>query len=190
MSRRAAVISEPDIAIESPLDHEAQPLFEAAFREHYTPLVQYLRRRIGCESEARDLAQDAYVRLLRYRENQNLESLKALLFRIATNLMGMRSRRARARRWNEHQPMDEELIVAADSPSQEQQLGDQQQLDRLMAAIQRLPNKCRQVFVLSRFHDMAYPEIATRCGISVKMVEKHITKALAICRAEVGDSRS
>lgn len=190
MSRRASVISESDIAMEVPLDHEAQPLFEAAFREHYTPLVQYLRRRIGCDSEARDLAQDAYVRLLRYRENQNLESLKALLFRIATNLMGMRSRRARARRWNDHQPMDEELTVAADAPSHEQQLGDQQQLDRLMVAIQRLPTKCRQVFVLSRFHDMAYPEIAERCGISVKMVEKHITKALAFCRAEVGDSRA
>lgn len=172
------------------LDRDAQSLFDAAFREHYVPLVQYLRRRIGSDSEARDLAQDAYVRLLRYRENQNLESLKALLFRIATNLMGMRSRRARARHWNEHQPIDEELAIAANCPSQEQQLGDQQQLDRLMAVIQRLPTKCRQVFVLSRFHDMAYPEIAERCGISVKMVEKHITKALAFCRAEVGDSRS
>lgn len=171
----------------TPLDSESQPLFEAAFREHHSLLIQYLRRRVGNDHDARDIAQEAYLRVMRYREHQDVASLKALLYRIATNLVVMRARTAQARHLAEHRPLDHEFAVAANDPSHEQRLGSEQQLDLLMQAIKRLPTKCQQVFVLSRFHGMSYPEIAARCGVSVKTVEKHITKALALCRAEVGD---
>jgi len=171
----------------NPLDSESQPLFEAAFREHHAALVQYLRRRTGNDADARDIAQETYLRLLRYRENQDLDSLKALLFRIATNLVAMRARTARAQRWVDHRALDEDLALPANDPSVEQRVIGEQQLDRLMKSVKKLPARCQQVFVLSRFHDMSYPEIAARLDISVKMVEKHITKALAICRSEVGD---
>ena len=172
-----------------PLDGESQPLFEAAFREHHAALVQYLRRRVGNDADARDIAQETYLRVLRYRENQDLDSLKALLFRIAANLVAMRARTARAQPGGRHNSLDEELVLPANEPSVERRVAGEQQLDRLMEVIKRLPPKCQQVFVLSRFHDMSYPEIAKRCGISVKMVEKHIAKALEICRIEVGGDR-
>ena len=98
----------------------------------------------------------------------------------------MRARIARTHRSGDHRSLDEALELPTSDPSPEQHLLAEQQLRRLMAAIQRLPAKCQQVFVLSRFHDMAYPEIALRLNISVKMVEKHITHALTICRQEVG----
>lgn len=171
----------------SPLESGSRPLFEAAFREHYSVLIQYLRRRVGSDADARDIAQESYLRVMRYREHQDLASLKALLFRIATNLVGMRARTARTRCWADHHPLDDELALTAPDPSHERRLAGEQQLERLMEVIRHLPSRCQQVFVLSRFHGMSYPEIAARCGISVKMVEKHISKALAICRAEVGD---
>jgi DNA-directed RNA polymerase specialized sigma24 family protein len=49
-----------------------------------------------------------------------------------------------------------------------------------------LPPKCQQVFLLSRAQRMTYPQIAVHCGISVKMVEKHISHALEICARKVG----
>jgi len=187
MNDPAAGASTGDIdAMRSLLDSKSQPLFEAAFREHHAALVQFLRRRVGNEADARDIAQETYLRVLRYRENQDLDSLKALLFRIATNLVLMRARTARTHRWLHHQAVDEELVLPANDPSVEQQVASEQQLDQLMSAIKRLPPKCQQAFVLSRFHDKSYPEIARLCGISVKMVEKHIAKALEICRNEVG----
>ncbi|MDY6945527.1 MAG: sigma-70 family RNA polymerase sigma factor [Pseudomonadota bacterium] len=160
---------------------------ETAFRDHHASLVKYLRRRVGSEADARDIAQDAYLQLLRYRQQEDSGALKALLFRIASNLVGMRARRARARRWADHESLDEAHALSADEPPHDQRLMDVQRLDLLMKAIERLPRKCQQVFVLSRFHHMAYPQIAEHCGISVKMVEKHITRALELCRAEVGD---
>ncbi len=49
-------------------------------------------------------------------------------------------------------------------------------------AIEALPKRCQQVFVLSRLHGHPNGEIAARLGISRNMVEKHIIKALLHCR--------
>ena len=173
--------------IRQPLDGESKPLFEAAFRAHYDSLVRYLRARLGSDTEARDIAQEAYLRLLRYREHQDTASLKALVFRIATNLVIMRARAVRVR--PDHESLDAALDVPANDPTPERQLLTEEQLARLTEVIQRLPPKCQQAFVLSRFHNMGYQEIADRLRISVKMVEKHIAQALSICRREVGYER-
>jgi RNA polymerase sigma factor (sigma-70 family) len=173
--------------IRRPLDGESKPLFEAAFRAHYDSLIRYVRSRVGSDAEARDIAQDAYLRLLRYREQQDSGSLKALVFRIATNLVNMRARAVRVR--PDHEPLEAALEVPANDPTPERQLLTEQQLTRLTEVIQRLPPRCQQAFVLSRFHDMGYQEIAERLKISVKMVEKHVAHALSICRREVGYGR-
>jgi RNA polymerase sigma-70 factor (ECF subfamily) len=170
------------------VDGESRPLFEAAFREHHASLIRFLRRRVRNDADARDIAQEAYLRLFRYRKNQDLGSLKALVFCIAKNLLGMRARTERAHHWHGHEALSEGDELPTDDPSLERRLDAEQQLDRLMEIIKRLPTKCRQVFVLSRFHDMCYSEIAARCGISVKMVEKHVAHALAVCRREAGDN--
>ena len=166
--------------IRQPLDGESKPLFEAAFRAHSDSLIRYLRSRVGSDAEARDLAQDAYLRLMRYREHQDPGSLKALVFRIATNLVGMRARAVRVH--PNHEPLEAALEVPANDPTPERQLLAEQQLERLTEVIQRLPPKCQEAFVLSRFHNMGYQEIADRLRISVKMVEKHVAHALSICR--------
>lgn len=184
--RAEAILGDAVAGPDCALDEKSQSLFVAAFRQYHTSLVRYLRHRVGSDADARDIAQEAYFRLLRYRENQSLQSLRALLFQIASNLVGMRVRTARTHRWADHQSLDQEFTLPANEPSFEQQVFGEQQLNRLMTVIRSLPTKCQQVFILSRFHDMGYPEIAARCGISEKMVEKHITKALAICRAQVG----
>jgi RNA polymerase sigma-70 factor (ECF subfamily) len=63
-----------------------------------------------------------------------------------------------------------------------------QAIDRLFTeAIAKLPPKCRLAFMLSRFDGLTYPQVAAKMGISVKMVEKHITRALIACRLAVGD---
>ena len=174
----------PSLDDATPFD-EARALFGSAFREHHRSLMAHLRHRLGNEAEAADIAQEAYLRLLRYHKDQDLDSLKALLFRIATNLVLMRNRAARVRR-QDGTPLDASSPLAGMTLPLEQQVSAQQQLDKAMAVIMALPEKCRQVFVLSRFHGLSYPQIAARCGISVKMVEKHITRALAACRQGVG----
>lgn len=157
--------------------------FEAIYREQYPAVLRVLRRRLDNEDDAVELAQEAYLRAFRYRDKSH-ESLKALLFRIAINLAHERARRDHTRYAAQHSPIEEHSLAADDMP-QDERLDREQRLERIVAAVQELPDKCRQVFVLSRFHGLRHKEIAERCGISTRMVEKHLTRGMALVREKV-----
>ena len=108
-----------------------------------------------------------------------------MLFRIAINVANDLGRSEQARRVSNQVPLDGVELIA-DLPTPERQIAAEQDLELLYATIEQLPPKCRNVFLLSRVKRMTYPEIAQHCGISVKMVEKHISHALAICIKKVG----
>lgn len=164
---------------------DGQAAFEAAYREHRGAVVRLLQRRVGNPDEAEELAQEAYLRALRYRDH-NPESLKALLFRIAINLAGTNARRDRAHHASAHTSVDD-LPLATDEMPQDERLAREEYQALIIAAIKEMPEKRRQVFVLSRFHGMRQKDIAKRCGISLSMVEKHITNGLSFIRERVGE---
>lgn len=58
---------------------------------------------------------------------------------------------------------------------------------RIEDAMEKLPDRCREIFELSRFEDLKYREIAERLGLSVKTVEVQVSKALKILRVELKD---
>jgi RNA polymerase sigma-70 factor (ECF subfamily) len=80
----------------------------------------------------------------------------------------------------------DEVQLVSELPSPERAVSAGEELARMLDAIEELPPKCKQVFLLSRARGMTYPEIARHCGISVKMVEKQISRALAACLKKVG----
>jgi len=169
-----------------PLTGEDQLLFARAYREHYPALFSFVRRRVGSDAEAADLVQESYLRVLRYRQRQDMDTLKALLFQIAANLLTERLRLAHTRHQGQHVALEETLVLVETRPAQERQVAGEQALDRLMAAVEELPRKCQQVFVLHRFHGLTRDAIANRLGVSLKTVEKHLTAAIASCRRKVG----
>lgn len=160
---------------------------EQAFRRYHGRLMSFLRRRMRSEEDAADVAQETYTRLLQSYEHDLLpETAVTLIFRIATNVANDFSRRRKSHHATDHCSVD--LVpLASGEPSLERRLHAQQQLERLYEAIESLAPRCQQVFLLNRVDHMTYPEIARHCGISTSMVEKHITKALAILREKVGD---
>lgn len=158
-------------------------------REEREKLKATLRRRLRVPEDAEDVAQEACVRLLQYEGASAIRSPSALLHRIAANVANDCARAERVRHRQDHLTL-ENLDLPDPRPSAERELAAEQDLARLIGAVERLPPKCQQVFLLSRLHGFTYPEIARRCGMSVKMVEKHISRALAICLKEVGEDRS
>ena len=71
-------------------------------------------------------------------------------------------------------------------PSFDTSLSESEELTgKIEKAMDKLPEKCREVFELSRFEEMKYNEIALKLNISVKTVEVHISKALRILREEL-----
>ncbi len=161
--------------------------FEDFIREQYRGLVQFLRRRTGSQQDAEDAAQESLTKLLRYRESEPASAWKRLLYRIATNVAHDQFRLSLTHHSKQHETLGS-MEVASATHSPEDQLAQDQQLQRLTQAILALPPKCQRVYLLKLVHGLSRAQIAERCGISVKMVEKHLAKAMVQLKQKVGHS--
>jgi RNA polymerase sigma factor (sigma-70 family) len=161
--------------------------FDAFIRSQFHGLVQFLRGRTASEQDAEDAAQESLAKLLRYRETEPPSAWKQLLYRIAVNVAHDQFRVSLTHHRKEHVAL-EGLDIAANEQTPEQRAVYEQQVARLSKAILELPPKCQRVYLLKRVHDLSHVQIAERCGISVKMVEKHLATALSQLRRKVGDS--
>lgn len=153
---------------------------------HHEALLRFLRKRLAVPEDAQDIAQETYLKLLQYETSTQIRSPSSMLYRVAINVARDRGRAERTRRAGTHSSLEDHDLVG-DEPSPERDLAGRQELDIVLEAIEALPPKCRQVFLLSRVHHLTYPQIAARCGISVKMVEKHISHALEVCLRRMAD---
>lgn len=155
--------------------------FEAVYRQHREEVVSLLRRRLDNPDDVAELAQEAFLRILRYRQCEP-ESLKHLLIRIVLNLAA--SHGARARQQRQHVALEDETLVS-NAPALEDDLAEEQQVQHTLHAVQTLPTRCRQVFLLRLVHGLRQREIAQRCGVSTRMVEMHLAKAQGLLRARM-----
>jgi len=142
-------------------------------------LVGQLRKRFPSDI-AEDLAQEALLRAHRRGSTDDVIEPRSWLLTIAVNAWRELRRRAMVR------APDAVHGSAEEAPPN---TSHAHQLDALLLKqiVLGLPPKLREVFVLSRFEGLTYPEIAQRCGISVKTVEWRMTKALDICSARLRD---
>jgi RNA polymerase sigma-70 factor (ECF subfamily) len=152
---------------------------------YHGSLVSFLRQRLRIADDAADVAQEAYIRMLQYEGSREVQSPSSLLFRVAINIANDLGRSEQVRHASDHCGVYE-LDIDSGLATPERELAASQDLELMYRTIEQLPPKCQQVFLLSRVHCMTYPQIAQHCGISVKMVEKHISHALAICMSKVG----
>lgn len=164
---------------------EEQLRIQEIIRRHHTGLIKFLRRRLSVADDADDVAQETYIRMMKYEGSRELRSPSAMLFRIAVNVANDHGRAALSRCASSHTDIDN-VDLTSEQPSAERTVLAEQNLELLLDVIEALPPKCKQVFLLSRAGGMTYAEIAQHCGISVKMVEKQISRAMAACLAKVG----
>lgn len=135
-----------------------------------------LIRRYGAQ-DAEDLAQEAWLRIAPYQAAQSVRHPRALLLRIAANLMADR----KARRFHRERYARE--VSGTEGFAQE----PASQADEVLARqlVLGLPEPLRDVFVLSRFGGLTNVQIAEQLGISPKTVEWRMTRALAHCAAQL-----
>ena len=149
-------------------------------RRHHRQLLVWLGKRLMVPEDAYDVAQESYIKLLKYEGCADIRSAWAVLQKIALNVARDLGRTRRSHHEDQHCSI-EEIDLVSHAPSIERILDAEQTLSRVMRAIESLPPRCREVFLLSRMENLTYVEIANNCEISVKMVEKHISHALMIC---------
>jgi RNA polymerase sigma-70 factor (ECF subfamily) len=154
------------------------------FSDHNRLLVGYLTGRLRSEQEAKEVAQEAYVRLLQLQDPGTPSLLRAYLFKTATNLAIDRLRHRRVHHLAEEQPELFENLTATgiESSDPANQLIQREQTARLLGYLQELPVKCQQVFNLHRLEGVPQHEVAARVGISERMVRRYVTYAMVHCR--------
>jgi RNA polymerase sigma factor (sigma-70 family) len=155
---------------------------------HREPLVRYFLRRGVPAEAAEDCAQEVFVRLARI-DQASVDKPEAYLFTIASSVLVDRSRAARTRQEGKHGPIDE--LIPGHDASPVQALEGKQALLRLAAILDELPERTREIFLLNRLEGLSYTQLAARFDMSVKSIEKQMSKALAHLRRRYeSDERS
>lgn len=150
-------------------------------RSEASRLRRFFLRRLRNDADAADAIQETFLRLLSVPQKTIIENPQAYLFQIARSVASRTAARNAADA-KLFLPAEAGLDQPLDAPCQERIVSARQCLLLLAKTIENLPNRCQEVFILSRLHGMANGEIAVRLGISRNMVEKHIIKALIQCR--------
>lgn len=152
-----------------------------AFR-HGRRLRRFLSQRVRNRSDAPDLVQEVYLRLLRAERHEEIRSPEAYLLTIATHLL-----REHTVRQTAMPPMVkiEELVTelhAAPADDPEARTDAQQRLLIVGQALRKLSPKAQAVLLLHRRDGFSLDEIGERLGVSRSMAKKYLTKALSLCR--------
>lgn len=153
--------------------------FDAIFRGNYALLVRVAEAMLRDRASAEEIAQDVMLELWRRRETLDVtESVRGYLLQATRNrsLNALRHR-AIERRSEPHLGDGIAPLPTTDAAVRMREIEV-----AIHAAIGELPERCRQVFELSRIEGLKYAEIAARLGISVKTVEVQMGKALRILR--------
>lgn len=166
---------------------ENNELFDKLFIQYSKPLFYYASKFVDDEA-ARDIVQDVFMKLWSDSSITIKHSLNSLLFKMVRNscLQYLEKQKVRTKYAEsaKQKLQEEELRFYMEEKTS---LIEQELENKLNEVLNGLPERCRQVFVMSRFENKKNKEIAEELDISVKAVEKQITKALATIRAEMKD---
>jgi RNA polymerase sigma-70 factor (ECF subfamily) len=140
-------------------------------------LIQFFRRGGRSNSDAEDLRQDLYEKVCMAARSGLPSSTKAFVFTAARNLLIDRVRHEQVVPFDSVENL-EELSLAIDEPAPDRVVIARQELRRLQAALDRLPEKQRNVIVMRKIQGLSVREIAQRVNAAERTVEKHLTEGV------------
>ena len=157
--------------------------FESLFRSSYVSLVRYAKTLIKDHDTAEEIVQDLFFRLWKDKEKINIESsLNGYLFRSVHN---------KCLHYIEHNKVVDrhaEEMLNRQAEKQESPADILQYMElqtRIARILEKLPERCGQIFYMSRFEGLKYTEIAEKLSVSIKTVESNMGRALKEFRKEL-----
>lgn len=156
---------------------------KSAYDLYFEGLRNFLYYKCGDMALAEDLVQELFIKVWEKRSTIEKDTLKSLLFTIAKNLLMNHFNHMKVVKTH----ADREIVaesVEIQTPQfkmEEEEFGEK--LDRVL---KKIPDGSREVFLMNRIDKIKYDEIASRLEISVKAVEKRMSKALAVIKEELG----
>ncbi|MBQ2098423.1 MAG: RNA polymerase sigma-70 factor [Bacteroidales bacterium] len=155
--------------------------FETLFKQNFVAVTAYCNKYVRDTEEAKDLAHRAFMKVWEKREAvPEGSNVKALTYRIAHNLSINYIR--------DHKKFcDEEELqtVESENSDADNDIKAAELEAAVIDTINHMPEKSKKVFLMSRYDQLSYNDIAGQLGVSIKTVEAHISAALKLLRKKI-----
>jgi RNA polymerase sigma-70 factor (ECF subfamily) len=154
-----------------------EPFVETLAVRYRSALERFFARRAARLGDTEDLTQEVFLRLASRTASEPIERVDGYIFQTASSVLMDRARRVAVRGGDRHVCYEEDRHAIEDF-SPERVLLAKEQVAMVRTVLERLPDRVRAAFVLHRFEELGYAEIAKRLGVSVSSIEKYISQAL------------
>lgn len=159
--------------------------FRGIFHAYYEGLCQYAFTLLRDMDDAEDVVQSMFLKIWEKRQTLNItHTIKSYLYKSVyhqcINQFDHRAVRVK---------FQERVSVEKSQSVQHPEVFPHELEERIVAVIKTLPKQCRTIFMMSRYQEMKYSEIAKELDISVNTIENQISKALRILRAHFNDGK-
>jgi RNA polymerase sigma-70 factor (ECF subfamily) len=159
--------------------------FEEFFKAHFRALHSYAITIVRDESVAEEIVQNVFYKIWEKRKTLQInQSIKAYLYQSVYNESLNHLKHAKVKK--EHQSFVLATSGEAEYDSSKKLIGKELE-EKIIIALNNLPEQCRTIFQMSRFENLKYREIADNLGLSIKTVENQMGKALRIMRTHLAD---
>jgi len=191
--RRASKVARSDLTVGSYENHRApdEPCavsLDEVYRAESRKLERFFDRRrpwLPDGDDPLDFVHEAFVRLAKWMSTNPVRQPGPYLQRIARNLLVDRARKARTRGVSDYVPLADDLPLLV-PPDQAHRLEEEDLMDAYRRALDELPARTREAFLLHRVDELTYKEIGERLEISIPTVQYHVARALAHLDAALG----
>lgn len=144
---------------------------------HERVFLAHARRFCVNAEDAADLVQDVYAKLFGLEAWRGLSNPRAYALTMIRNMAIQRLRRARVVNIRQMAGLDA-ADLTDETPDAQHQTIDREQLRRLLKAVERLPDRCRQIVIMRRFDEKSPQEIARILGLSLSTLEKRLARGM------------
>ncbi|WP_293901661.1 sigma-70 family RNA polymerase sigma factor [Phenylobacterium sp.] len=160
-----------------------------AYLRKRADLLRFFALRTGSAIAAEDIVQDLFLKIDGIATSDELRNPEAFLYRMGSNLILDRAKQQRRQAARDHAWSLEGAghgpePIAREAPADEA-MASRQRLERLLAAVERLPPQVAQAFRMHKFDGLSHGEVATRLGLSRSSVEKYMMAALKTLMREI-----
>ncbi|MDD3595081.1 sigma-70 family RNA polymerase sigma factor [Sulfuricurvum sp.] len=150
------------------------------FEHYYNELIAYFSKTLKDRDRAHDAVHECYSRVLANVPGYPpIQEPRAFLYQTVRNIL-VDEHRKNVRYINVN--IDDVVLTSHESEQPLEVIASDERMRKLQCAIDTLPPKCKEAFILFKFEGMPQAQIAEAMGISRKMVEKHIMNAMKVCK--------
>ena len=154
--------------------------FAEEVQPHEPDLRAYLRRQFPQLNDVDDMVQESFVRLLRARESSRIECARAYLFTIARNIGNALLRRPRI--FEPNALTDPAVLrIVEGGVDVAEQVSTNQEVELMLRAIDALPARCREIFILRKLQGIPQKQIAQRLAVSEQTVQVQVARGAKKC---------